>query len=147
MHTTPQNSVITGVVVAAAIGDSDAIVFKGFTKGVMILQADASSPTTTVNYYVSSTEAGTYYELKNSSGAVSDTVAFLFIQNTDASNHVYLNLAAGGTAAAAAGNIYVQAGETWYARLTSTTVANLHAISSTSTVTCIVVALLDDISA
>jgi hypothetical protein len=75
MHTTPQNSVITGVVVAAAIADSDAIVFKGFTKGVMILQADASSPTTTVNYYVSSTESGTYYELKNSSGAVSDTVA------------------------------------------------------------------------
>ena len=64
MHTTPQNSVITGVVVAASIGDSDAIVFKGFTKGVMILQADASSPTTTVNYYVSSTEDGTYYELK-----------------------------------------------------------------------------------
>ena len=75
MYTTPQNSVITGVAVGASIGASDAIVFKGFTKGVMILQADASSPTTTVNYYVSSTEAGTYYELKNSSGAVSDTVA------------------------------------------------------------------------
>ena len=76
---------------------------------------------------------------------VADTVAFFWIQNTDASNAVYINIAA-GTAAASAGNIYVGAGETWYARLTSTTVANLHAISSTSTVTCIVVALLDDVS-
>ena len=49
MHTTPQNSVITGVAVGASIGASDAIVFKGFTKGVMILQADASSPTTTAS--------------------------------------------------------------------------------------------------
>jgi len=78
--------------------------------------------------------------------ATGDTIAFLWIQNTDASNAVYINIAA-GTAAAAAGNITVGAGETWYARLTSTTVANLHAISSTSTVTCIVVALLDDVSA
>ena len=75
MYTTPQNSVAKNVKVGASIGASDAVIFKGFTKGVMILQADASSPTTTVNYYVSSTEAGTYYELKNSSGAVSDTVA------------------------------------------------------------------------
>ena len=76
----------------------------------------------------------------------SDTVAFLFIQNTDASNHIYVNIA-GDTAAASAENIYVHAGETWYGRLTSTTVGSLHAISSTSTVTCIVIALLDDISA
>ena len=78
--------------------------------------------------------------------ATGDTVAFLWIQNTDASNAVYIDIA-GGTAGASAANIYVGAGETWYARLTSTTVANLHAISSTSTVTCIVVALLDDVSA
>ena len=78
--------------------------------------------------------------------AVTDTVAFLFIQNTDASNHVYVNIAA-GTAAAAAGNIYIHAGETWFARLTTTTVAAVHAISSASTVTCIVVAMLDDVSA
>jgi hypothetical protein len=77
--------------------------------------------------------------------ATGDTVAFLFIQNTDASNHIYVNLAA-GTAAAAAGNIYVNAGETWCGRLTSTTVGGVHAISSTSTVNCIVAALLDDVS-
>jgi len=78
--------------------------------------------------------------------ATGDTVAFLWIQNTDASNAVYINLAA-GTAAAATGNIYINAGDTWYARLTSTTVAAVHAISSTSTVNCIVAALLDDVSA
>ena len=77
--------------------------------------------------------------------ATGDTIAFLWIQNTDASNAVYINPAA-GTAAAATGNIYVGAGETWFARLTTTTVAAVHAISSTSTVTCIVVALLDDVS-
>ena len=77
--------------------------------------------------------------------ATSDTVAFLFIQNTDASNHVYVNIAA-GTAAAAAGNIYVQAGETWYARLTLTLAGSIHAISSTSTVSCIVCAMFDDVS-
>ena len=77
---------------------------------------------------------------------VADTVAFLWIQNTDASNHVYVNIAA-GTAAAAAGNIYIHAGETWYARLTLTLVGSIHAISSASTVNCVVAALIDDVSA
>jgi len=78
--------------------------------------------------------------------AVTDTVAFLWIQNTDASADVYVNIAA-GTAAAAAGNITVGAGETWYARLGLTLMGSVHAISSASTVTCIVCALMDDVSA
>ena len=78
---------------------------------------------------------------------VADTVAFLFIQNTHASAHVYVNIVAGGTAAAAAGNIYVQAGETWYGRLTGTLVGSIHAITSASTVNCVVAALIDDVSA
>ena len=77
--------------------------------------------------------------------AVTDTVAFLWIQNTDASNAVYINIAA-GTAAAAAGNITVGAGETWYARLGLTLAGSIHAISSASTVTCIVCAMFDDVS-
>jgi len=77
--------------------------------------------------------------------ATGDTVAFLWIQNTDASNAVYLNFTT--AAASTTGNIYVGAGETWFARLTTTTVAAVHAISSTSTVTCIVIAMLDDVSA
>ena len=77
---------------------------------------------------------------------VADTVAFFWIQNTDASNAVYINIAA-GTAAASAGNIYVGAGETWYARLGLTLAGSVHAISSASTVSCIVIALMDDVSA
>ena len=76
---------------------------------------------------------------------VADTVAFLWIKNTDGANSIYINIAA-GTAAAAAGNIYVEAGETWYARLTLTLVGSIHAISSTSTVNCVVAALIDDVS-
>ena len=77
--------------------------------------------------------------------ATGDTVAFLWIQNTDASNGVYLNWT--GTAAASAGNLLVGAGQTWYGRLGVTTMGAVHAISSTSTVTCIVIALMDDVSA
>ena len=75
-----------------------------------------------------------------------DTVKFLFIQNTHATTSVYINIA-NTTAAAAAGNIYVGPGESWYARLTLTTVANaVHAITSTGTADCIVAALLDDVA-
>ena len=77
--------------------------------------------------------------------ATGDTVAFLWIQNTDSSNDVYLNFTT--AAAAAAGNVTVGAGETWYGRLGLTTMGAVHAISSTSTVTCIVIALMDDVSA
>ena len=76
--------------------------------------------------------------------ATTDTVAFLWIQNTDASNDIYLHWS--GAAASTAGSLYVGAGETWYGRLGVTTVGAVHAISSTSTVTCIVCALIDDVS-
>ena len=75
----------------------------------------------------------------------SDTVAFLLIKNHDTANSIYLNIAA-GTAAAAAGNIYIGPGETWYARLTTTLVGSIHAISSTSTGECTVIAMFDDTS-
>ena len=75
-----------------------------------------------------------------------DTVAFLLIQNHATNGRsIYLNIAA-GTAAAAAGNIYIGPGETWYARLTTTLVGSIHAISSTSTVECTVIAMFDDVS-
>ena len=76
---------------------------------------------------------------------VSDTVAFLLIKNHDTTKHIYVNIAA-GTAAAAAGNIYINAGDTWYARLTTTLVGSIHAISSSSTVECTVIAMFDDVS-
>ena len=76
--------------------------------------------------------------------ATTDTVAFLWVQNTDASNAVYLNW--NGAAAASAGSIYVNAGETWYARLGVTLAGSIHAATSTGSVTCIVCAMFDDVS-
>tara|TARA_E500000305_G_scaffold63746_1_gene50798 strand:- start:395 stop:844 length:450 start_codon:yes stop_codon:yes gene_type:complete len=75
----------------------------------------------------------------------SDTVAFLLIKNHETARSIYLNIAA-GTAAAAAGNIYIGPEETWYARLTTTLVGSIHAISSASTVECTVIAMFDDTS-
>ena len=77
--------------------------------------------------------------------ATGATIAFLWIQNTDASNAVYINIAA-GTAAAATGNIYVGAGETWYARLGLTLAGSIHGATSSGSVTCIVCAMFDDVS-
>tara|TARA_Y100000401_G_scaffold107187_1_gene101327 strand:+ start:857 stop:1180 length:324 start_codon:yes stop_codon:yes gene_type:complete len=73
MYSTPQNAVITSLGVDSSLADSASIVFKGFTKGVMLVPSGSSINTLT--YYVSSTQGGTYIQLYNSSGAVSTTVA------------------------------------------------------------------------
>ena len=86
-----------------------------------------------------------YTAVDDDTAPTADTVKFIFIQNTHATTSVYINIAA-GTAAAATGNIYVGPGESWYARLTLTTVAAVHAITSTGTADCIVAALLDDVA-
>ncbi len=75
-----------------------------------------------------------------------DKVKFLYIKNTDASNAVYIVID-GGTASTSAGDaLYVGAGQDMSIQIPNTTVAEVHAISSTSTVTCIVAALLDDVA-
>ena len=75
-----------------------------------------------------------------------DKVKFLFVQNTDASNHVYIEPGNAAASASAAGSVYIPAGESWFARLPNSTVADIHAITNTSTVTCIVAALIDDVA-
>ena len=75
-----------------------------------------------------------------------DKVNFLFIKNTDSSNDVYIVLDAGTASTSATDAIKIKAGHSWYGNLPNTTVADIHAISSTSTVTCIVAALLDDVA-
>ena len=75
-----------------------------------------------------------------------DKVNFLFIKNTDSSNDVYIVLDAGTASTSVTDGIKIKAGHSWYANLPNTTVADIHAISSTSTVTCIVAALLDDVA-
>ena len=52
----------------------------------------------------------------------------------------------GGTASSTAGDAFlIGASQTWYGRLPNATVDDIHAISSTGTVTCVVAALLDDV--
>ena len=75
-----------------------------------------------------------------------DKVNFLFIKNTDSSNDVYIVLDAGTASTSAGDAIKIAAGHSWFGNLPNTTVEDIHAISSTSTVTCIVAALLDDVA-
>ena len=77
--------------------------------------------------------------------ATGDKVLFLFIKNTDSSNDVYIVLDAGTASTSAGDAIKIPANSSWYGNLPNTTVADVHAISSTSTVTCVVAALLDDV--
>ena len=75
----------------------------------------------------------------------SDKVRFLFIQNTDGTNAVYINTSDAAASASAVGSLYIPAGETMVLRTPNTTVGAIHAITSASTVTCIVAALIDDV--
>lgn len=78
--------------------------------------------------------------------STSDLVKFLFIKNTDGANDVYINLD-GGTITTADGDaIKIPAGSSWFGNLPNTTVGNINAITSASTVDCIVAALLDDVA-
>tara|TARA_Y100000813_G_C24015126_1_gene282417 strand:+ start:218 stop:667 length:450 start_codon:yes stop_codon:yes gene_type:complete len=78
--------------------------------------------------------------------ATGDKVNFLFIKNTDSSNDVYIVLDAGTASTSVTDGIKIAAGHSFYANLPNTTVGDIHAISSTGTVTCVVAALLDDVA-
>ena len=78
--------------------------------------------------------------------STSDLVKFLLIKNTDSANDVYINLDGGTITTADTDAIKIPAGTTWYANLPNTTVGDIHAITSASTVDCIVAALLDDVA-
>ena len=78
--------------------------------------------------------------------ATGDKVNFLFIKNTDSSNDVYIVLDDGTASTSATDAIKIKAGHSFYANLPNTTVGQIHAISSSSTVTCVVAALLDDVA-
>ena len=75
-----------------------------------------------------------------------DKVKFLYVKNTDASNAVYIVLDAGTASSSAGDALYIGAGQSLSIQCPNTTVAEVHAISSASTVTCIVAALLDDVA-
>ena len=77
--------------------------------------------------------------------ATGDKVNFLFIQNTHASADVYIVLDAGTASTSAGDAIKIGAGHSWFGNLPNTTVADIHAITSTGTVDCLVACLLDDV--
>ena len=83
--------------------------------------------------------------------STSDKVEFLFVQNIDVDNDIYI-VFDGGTASNTAGDaILIGPGESWYGRLPNATVADVHAIgydpvgAAAIAVNAVVAALLDDI--
>ena len=77
--------------------------------------------------------------------STSDKVNFLFIKNEDTSKDIYIVLDGGTASTSVSDGIKIASGHSWYCNLPNTTVGDIHAISSTSTVNCIVCALLDDV--
>ena len=76
-----------------------------------------------------------------------DKAKFLFIKNVNSSDASIFICFDGGTAASdLVDGVTIGQNEFFCARLPNTTVANIHAISSSGTVTCVVAALLDDVA-
>ena len=108
-----------------------------------------------------SNSAGIAAGSSNATITVSDKVKFLFIKNTAttdgssaATDSIYLTID-GSTAAHNATNVIeIGSGESWYAKLTNTTVGNLHAINGDAAgagtgeanVQCVVAAIIDDVA-
>ena len=78
--------------------------------------------------------------------ATGDKVKFVFIKNTDTTNDVYISLD-GETVTTSLGDaIKIPANSSWFGNVPNTTVANLTCITSSSTVNCVVAALINDIA-
>ena len=75
-----------------------------------------------------------------------DKVKWLFVQNKDSTNHVYIVIDGGTASSSATDALYVGAGQHQCIQIPNTTVAEVHAISSASTVDCVVAALIDDVA-
>lgn len=75
-----------------------------------------------------------------------DKIKFLFVKNTDAAESVYIVLDGGTAGPTTADGLHLGPSESLAVRVPNATVADVHAISSASTVTCIVCALLDDVA-
>lgn len=75
-----------------------------------------------------------------------DKVNFLYVKNTDAAESVYIVLDGGTAGPTTADGIHLGPSEAFALRVPNATVADVHAISSAGTVTCIVCALLDDVA-
>lgn len=78
--------------------------------------------------------------------AATDLVKFLYIKNVDGNNgSIYVVFDAGTVTSTTADAIVLGPNESFAARLPNALVGDIHAISSASTVECVVCALIDDI--
>ena len=77
--------------------------------------------------------------------ATGDKVKFIFIKNVDSAASIYIVLDAGTASSSVGDGITIGPNEFFCARLPTTTVADIHAISSASTAEVLVCALLDDV--
>ena len=83
--------------------------------------------------------------------STSDKVKFLFIQNTSSADGIYIVLDGGTAANDVADGIFIGPSQTFVGRFPTTTVGNIHAISSDigdtgdASATAIVCALIDDV--
>lgn len=75
-----------------------------------------------------------------------DLVKFLMVVNKDTTNDVYMVFDGGTASTSEADAVKVRAGGFFFGEIPNTTVANLHAVSSTGTVNCEVYALIDDVA-
>ena len=75
-----------------------------------------------------------------------DKVKFLYVKNTDSAESVYIVVDGGTAGPTTADGIHLGPSEAMALRVPNATVADIHAISSAGTVTCIVCALLDDVA-
>ena len=87
--------------------------------------------------------------------ATTDKVRFLFIKNADATDSLYLVLDGDTVAHTTADAIEIGPGESWFAKLPNTTIADLHAINGgpgaadagDANIQCTVAAIIHDVSA
>jgi len=83
--------------------------------------------------------------------STSDKIEFLYVQNLDAANDIYMVFDAGTASNTAGSAIKVGPGESWYGRIPNATVADVHAIgydpvgAAAIAVNAVVAALIDDV--
>ena len=86
--------------------------------------------------------------------AITDKVRFLFIKNADATDSLYLVLDGDTVAHTTTDAIEIGPGESWFAKLPNTTIADLHAINGgpgaadagDANIQCTVAAIIHDVS-
>ena len=92
--------------------------------------------------------------LANADKATADKVKFIFIKNADATDSLYLVLDGNTAAYSVTDAIEIGPGESWFAKLPNTTVADIHAINGgpngadagDANIQCTVAAIIDDVS-